>query len=371
MAAATAVHAARRGVQTLLLTVVDGTAAAGPVAPLREAVPGGEPQEAAPGLYAGALGGGPAPPERDDPAVRALQSVLEQGGLESGAAGGLADLPVARDLAVLDQLRARAVSTPAELLVLDCGPSSSAFRLLALPETVLGVLRRLLPAERAISRALSTPAADAVVDAAAALRVSLQALHDLLTSPGTSLRLVTAPECPAVPELARTLTLAGLYGWSVDGVVVNRVVPGDGSDPWRTALAGRQSTVLEQLRTLVGAPVQEVAFLPTELVDLACLADLGAQLWGLEDLVASPAQDGVGVRPHGDALALTLRLPGARREDVQLGRRGHELVLTVAGHRRTMLLPSALRRCQVQGATLRDGTLEVLFRPDPSLWRSL
>jgi arsenite-transporting ATPase len=51
-----------------------------------------------------------------------------------------------------------------------------------------------------------------------------------------------------------------------------------------------------------------------------------------------------------------------------LARTGDELVITVAGHRRVVALPSALRRCAVAGATLVDGRLVVRFEPDPALW---
>jgi len=42
--------------------------------------------------------------------------------------------------------------------------------------------------------------------------------------------------------------------------------------------------------------------------------------------------------------------------------------VTVAGHRRVLALPSALRRCEVEGAALRDGRLVVRFVPDAAQW---
>ncbi|MCO6723026.1 ArsA family ATPase, partial [Streptomyces sp. Vc714c-19] len=36
--------------------------------------------------------------------------------------------------------------------------------------------------------------------------------------------------------------------------------------------------------------------------------------------------------------------------------------------RRIVPLPSALRRCTVAGAALREGVLAVRFTPDPRLW---
>jgi arsenite-transporting ATPase len=61
-------------------------------------------------------------------------------------------------------------------------------------------------------------------------------------------------------------------------------------------------------------------------------------------------------------------LPGAVRDDLELIRRGDELVVTVGPFHRIVPLPSALRRCTVQGAALRDGELRIRFAPDPELW---
>ena len=67
---------------------------------------------------------------------------------------------------------------------------------------------------------------------------------------------------------------------------------------------------------------------------------------------------------------LSLALPLADKREVDLVRKGDELVVTVGSHRRVLALPSALRRCTVVGAALRDGRLRVRFEPDPSLWMS-
>ena len=66
-----------------------------------------------------------------------------------------------------------------------------------------------------------------------------------------------------------------------------------------------------------------------------------------------------------------LRLPLADRRDIELSRRGDDLSVVVGGRRRAVSLPSALRRCRVVGAALRDGELRIRFEPDPDLWRPL
>ncbi|MFD0572947.1 hypothetical protein ACFQ0T_31570 [Kitasatospora gansuensis] len=63
-----------------------------------------------------------------------------------------------------------------------------------------------------------------------------------------------------------------------------------------------------------------------------------------------------------------LALPGADRAELELVRRGDELVVGLGGYRRLLPLPAALRRCTVSGAALTDGTLTVRFTPDRDLW---
>jgi arsenite-transporting ATPase len=77
------------------------------------------------------------------------------------------------------------------------------------------------------------------------------------------------------------------------------------------------------------------------------------------------------VERSGEEFVLELRLPLADRKDVDLARRGDELVVTVGPSRRYLSLPSALRRCVVVGASLRHGRLRIRFEPDPALWRPL
>ncbi len=45
-------------------------------------------------------------------------------------------------------------------------------------------------------------------------------------------------------------------------------------------------------------------------------------------------------------------------------RAGDDLIVTVAGRRRVLALPIALRRCEVVGGRYADGELQVRFRTD-------
>ena len=73
----------------------------------------------------------------------------------------------------------------------------------------------------------------------------------------------------------------------------------------------------------------------------------------------------------GQEAALRLPVPFASREDIDLKKVGDELIVTVGGEKRTIILPSALADQRPSGAAHEDGILTVRFeharpaRPQP------
>ncbi len=67
------------------------------------------------------------------------------------------------------------------------------------------------------------------------------------------------------------------------------------------------------------------------------------------------------VEARGDDFVLSLDLPFADRDDLELGRKGDELLVRAGSHRRAIILPDSLRRRVVGGATMVAERLEVTF----------
>jgi arsenite-transporting ATPase len=184
---------------------------------------------------------------------------------------------------------------------------------------------------------------------------------------------VLAPQPAALEAAARGRTALALHGVRVDAVVVPRLTPADGDDPWRAARAGAEAAVLADAAELLAPlPLLRAAERPAGPVTPDELAELAAQIDAGGPPAAAPAVSHAApaVEREGDAYVLVLSLPGVRRAEVDVARRGDDLLVEVAGERRALRLPSGLRRCVVTAAAVRADALRVTFRPDPALWRA-
>jgi arsenite-transporting ATPase len=304
--------------------------------------------------------------------------ILDVVGVDPVAAEELTVLPGVEELLALIEVRDLVVECDHDLVIVDCAPTSETLRLLALPEAFSHYLSQSLPVGRRVLRALDRGAGrDHVVEAAERLLAELDGVRAVLTDPAASVRLVLTPESVVIAEARRLHTALALYGHPVDGVVINRIVPTDGDDPWRSAFSGTQVGRLAECEaSFATAEVLRAPYVVPEPVGPAALADLGEQLYGqpgregAQRLLTPPTGAGrLRVERGPDEFVLVLPLPLVDRADVELARLGDDLSLVVAGRRRLLALPSALRRCVVIGAGLSDGALRVRLRPDPNLWR--
>ncbi len=368
-AAATATLAATRGLKTLVLS----TDAAHSLGDAFDAELGNEPTELDPGLYAQQVDG----QRRFEQTWREIQdyllSVLDQAGVDRIEAEEITVLPGAEEVLALLEVRRQVADGPWDLVVVDCAPTAETLRLLALPEALTWYMDRVWPVERrmvktlrpVLTRMTGMPMPEGrVFDAVERLYAELREVRAALVDPArTSVRLVLTPEAVVVAESRRTLTTLSLFGYRVDGVIANRVFPPGGNDTWRAGWVAAQAEQLAEVdASFAPLPVYRSPYRASEPVGLAELAAFAAAAYGDSDpFVVPDGPEPMTLDRDGAGYRLSLALPLADRSAVDLMRKGDELVLTVAGHRRVLSLPTALRDTTVTGAQLLDGRLAVSF----------
>ena len=374
-AAGTATLAATRGLKTLVLST-DGAHSLGDAF---DAEIGAEPTEVDTGLYVQQVDAQSAFERSWQEIQSYLVAMLHEAGVDPIEAEELTVLPGFEEVLALLALRDQVLDDRWDLVVVDCAPTAETLRLLALPEALDWYMARVFPMERRVvktlrpvlSRMAGVPMPqDQVFVAVERLHRQLGEVRRVLTDPMTSVRLVLTPEAVVVAEARRMLTSLALFGYGVDAVVANRVFP-SGSDAWLAGWASAQAVQLEEVdASFAPLPVYRSAYAGAEPVGVEALAAFGAALYaGVPDPFApASGADLMQVERDGEEFVLSLALPLADRRVLDLVRKGDELVVTLGSHRRILALPSALRRCSVEGAAFRGGRLRVRFAPDPTLW---
>ncbi|MHB2024603.1 MAG: ArsA family ATPase [Mycobacteriales bacterium] len=308
-----------------------------------------------------------------------LGELLAASGVDPIQAEELTVFPGAEEVLALLAVREHVQTGIWDSIVVDCAPTGETLRLLALPEALgfyggrlaplgLRFLRSLRPV---FTRASGVAApSEAVFAGLARLAGQLREARDLLTGQDASVRLVCTPESVVIAETRRAFTTLSLYGYRADAVLVNRVFPRADADAWRASWIDAQAAQLAQVHaSFAPLAVYQAPYQTGEPVGFPALEALGEAVYGAQDpLSAGPAGPLLRVRRDGAEFVLELALPLAARGEIDLGRRGDELLVSVGAHRRVLAMPSVLRRCEVVSAGYADGWLTVRFRPNPLQW---
>lgn len=367
IAAATGVRAARRGARTLVLS----TDPAHSLADALDVPLTGEPRTVTAGLEAQQVDAR----SRLETHWRQVQeyviSLLSHGGVDELEAEELSVLPGLEEIFGLVDVRDHVVADRHDLLVVDCAPTAETLRLLSLPQALGWYLQRLSPLARRwgsvvqplLGDRATVPAPQPhVVSAVEDLHRTLDGVRDLLVDPHlTSLRLVVNPERVVMAEARRLMGQLSLFGYNVDAAVVNRVLPDEVDHPFFAPARQRQAELLGELDDgFAGVPALTAPLLATEPVGVDTLAELAEAVYGEQDeLAVLHRGEPLRVEAADDGWILRLRLPFVGREELDVLRRGDELLVKVGGSTRSLVLPAALRRGEVTAATLRDGELTV------------
>jgi len=304
-----------------------------------------------------------------------LQAVFRWGGVDEIEAEELSVVPGLDEIFALTDIKRYAASGDWDTIVVDCAPTAETIRLLSLPGVLAWWMERLFPMGRRVNKVVS-PLLGAVTDvpvpgddvfgAIERFYERLDGVKELLTDRTvTTARLVVNPERVVVAEARRTFTYLSLFGYSVDAVIANRLLPEAVSDPWFEDWKQRHVEHLASIEEgFAPVPVLRAELAPHELVGIDRLREFGTALYGEDD----PARHRADVSPMrmertdaGDVLSVDL--PFVAKDELVLGRREDELLVRVGPYRRSILLPDSLKRRQVVDAALQDGALAVTFAP--------
>lgn len=302
-----------------------------------------------------------------------IATLLAVTGIEEVLAEELAIFPGMEEVSALLYVNRYAREEAYDVLILDCAPTGESLRFVSLPPTLDWYMKKLFRIERSFLK-VARPMAEKVTslpipseryfDNVKALAEKLDGVDALLKDPRTTtVRLVTNAEKIVLRETQRAFMYFGLYGFTVDAVIVNRLLPGTLGDPFFDKWRRTQDRFLSEARRYFDpVPIWTVPLMDDQVVGAAGLAALGRGLFeGLDPASSFRTTAPYRYQKKSGHYVLTLDLPFAEREDVELAVASGDLVVTLGNFRHHIPIPRTLAGHSPTKAKVEAGRLTVRF----------
>ena len=301
-----------------------------------------------------------------------LSTLLRRKGVDEVAAEELAIIPGMEEVVSLLHIRRQARDGNFDVVIVDAAPTGETVRLLTMPETFSWYASRVMDWEPATLK-IARPLVKALVPASdmfatlERLTKGVEALRETLIDPAiSSYRLVVNPERMVIKEAQRAATYLALFGYPVDGVVLNRVLPVEQAEG---AFMQEMARIQQGYRKMVydifsPLPIWESPHYARDLAGIADLSLIGNAMFKDVDPVKVQFQGKTQeIVREGDEYVMKLPLPHVEIGKVSMTKRGDELFIEIGNFRRDMILPTTLAERPAKKAVFRDGVLEVRFGP--------
>jgi arsenite/tail-anchored protein-transporting ATPase len=302
-----------------------------------------------------------------------LHTFLKSRGFDSIIADELAIFPGMEEIFSLLEVKEHAADQRFQVVIIDCAPTADTARLLALPDIARWYMEKIFKIERAIVRTVRPVAkrltdlplpTDDVFETVEKLYHQIMAVKDLLTDrQHTSIRMVLNPEKMVIKEAQRAYTFLSLFDFSIDSIIVNRLLPADVTDPYYGKWREIQNEHMKNIRTsFESLPILTARLWDQEIVGLELLSHLAAELY----LDLNPAdvlhqEHGIHIVPQDGRFRLDIAVPFASKDELETWIHGDELTIKYKNYKRNLVLPRTLASLHLIEAELSDQVLQLTF----------
>jgi arsenite-transporting ATPase len=262
-----------------------------------------------------------------------------------------------------------------DVVIVDCSPTAGTLRQLTLTDTASTKLDRFIHFERQVLK-LVRPVLrrfrsirdiipeDDLYETASSVVQKVGRLGEILKNSSTSsIRLVLNPDRIAIAETRRAFTYFGLFGFAVDSVFVNKVLPHDLADGYLRDWYTLQQELLETIdQSFLHTPKFHIPLLDAEPIGRDALLQMGTHVFNgrVPDDRLSTVEP-FTVHRDQEQYRLTFYLPNVSKSELEVGLKDAELILSVRDYTRVFSLPGGLVDRPIAGAQFKDGHLTITF----------
>ncbi|MFA9377877.1 MAG: ArsA family ATPase [Lachnotalea sp.] len=260
-----------------------------------------------------------------------------------------------------------------DVLIVDCAPTGETLSLLKYPESLSGLMEKILPIKRksakiagpAVEKIMNIPMPeDNVFDDIEYVMEKMERLQKfLIDKEKVSLRIVTTPEKIVIREAKRNFTCMHLYNYNVDAVIVNRIYPDTAMVGYFSKWIQMQKEGLKEIaESFSEVPLFYLELQKEELRTLPMLQRVGRILFQQNEADKVLFEKEIyQIEKKEYEVILKVYLPFAKKQELDLRQNENELIIGVKNEVRRFPMPIELMGRVISGAKFQDDYLRISF----------
>ena len=301
-----------------------------------------------------------------------VSSLLRTTGISGVEAEELAILPGMEELSAMMYINQYRREKRYDIIVLDAAPTAESMRFVSMPTALDWYMKHIFAFERNLLKAVRPIAKrvapfelppDAYFGNIQDLFDKLEGVDEIMEDPHiTSVRLVTNPEKMVLRETQRAFVYFSLHGLTVDTVVVNRLLPAEVMDTWFNEWRSSQDTIVHEIDDYFApVPVKKVPLFAHEVLGRQRLEDLARVLYaeGEDPAAVTRTEKPYTFEKQNGLYEIHVFLPFATKGEIELFKKGDEIVVQIGTFRRHIGLPRSMAVLSPSRARLRNKVLTV------------
>ena len=236
-----------------------------------------------------------------------------------------------------------------DVIVIDSAPTGETLTLLSLPQVTQSWLLRAFPGQKFAIKTLGSivkNVTDVPIDKGyeelEGLFAKLEKIQKVFSDPDVcSIRLVANPERMVIQEAKRAYTYLQMYGYNVDGVIVNRILPEMPDNSLFNQYLISQKKYLQEIEeSFDPLPIFKVGHMGQEVFGLELLKQIGDSIYQDTDPTENFHNESpFEMKELKKGYQIKLKLPFIDEDDFEIQKYGDELVLNIGNRRRNVFLP--------------------------------
>ena len=278
-----------------------------------------------------------------------MQTVFRWQGVESVLAEEMSAIPGMEEGSAFMWIEKYYTEKQFDVIIIDSAPTGETLTLLTLPQVTQWWVTKAFPIQKlaiklvgkGVRKTTGIPL-DKGYEELQLLFDKLEKIHKVFSNPEIcSIRIVTNPEKMVINESKRAYTYLQLYGYNIDSIIINRILPtNEKSIFFKKYIKSQKEYIKEIEDSFAPIPILKAEHIGEEVFGLDLLDRIANKVYGSNNpseiffnektLIVKELKNGYQVK---------LKLSFMDEDNYKISKFGDELVIEIANRRHNVLLP--------------------------------